>query len=61
MDEDAIRALVNAQAKDKGLWFVPITITEDYLQSALRRLHEVIEGKTSAQCAIEALSSNTEE
>lgn len=43
------RTVVNEQAEDHGLWFVPKTITEDYLQKALRRLHEAIEGK-SAMC-----------
>lgn len=45
MAEDAI-AVVNEQAEDGGLWFVPETITEDYLQRALRRLHAAVEGKS---------------
>ena len=32
------------QAEDEGLWFVAETITESYLQSALRRLHAAVEG-----------------
>jgi len=51
----AIKAVVDEQANDEGLWVVPETITEDYLQRALRRLHEAIEGKSSEQCAIETL------
>jgi hypothetical protein len=47
--------VVNEQAEDDGLWFVPQTITEDYLQRALRRLHEAVEGKSQEQCAVEAL------
>ncbi len=43
MDEAAIRKVVDEQAEDEGLWFVPVTITEDILQRALRRLHAVIE------------------
>lgn len=35
--------IVNEQAEDEGLWFVTQTATEDYLQRALRRLHEAIE------------------
>jgi TRAP-type C4-dicarboxylate transport system substrate-binding protein len=35
--------LVLEQAEDNGLWFVPQTITEDYLQQALRRLHDAVE------------------
>lgn len=50
-----IRKFVNEQADEKGLWFVPQTVTEDYLQRALRSLHEVVEGKTSVECAIAAL------
>jgi hypothetical protein len=57
MDEAAIKALVARQAEDDGLWFVAETASEAYLQTALRKLHEVIEGKTSAECAIEALYS----
>lgn len=53
MAEDAI-AVVNEQAEDGGLWFVPETITEDYLQRALRRLHAAVEGKSQDQCAREA-------
>jgi hypothetical protein len=54
MSENAI-VVVNEQAEDDGLWFVPQTITEDYLQRALRRLHEAVEGKSREQCAVEAL------
>jgi hypothetical protein len=39
-----LEALVSKQAEDEGLWFVPVSITEDYLQRALRALHEAIEG-----------------
>jgi hypothetical protein len=55
MDEAAIKAVVDDQANDDGLWFIPVTITEDYLQRALRRLHAAIEGKSPQQCAIETL------
>lgn len=40
--EDPI-AVAAEQAEDAGLWFVPRTVTEDYLQRALRRLHAAIE------------------
>lgn len=50
-----IEGMVNEQANDPGLWFVPQTITEDILQRALRRLHVAIEGKSEAECAVDAL------
>lgn len=40
---EEILKVVNEQAEDDGLWFDPVTITEDYLMRALRRLHRVIE------------------
>jgi hypothetical protein len=48
--------VVNEQAEDGGLWFVAETITEDYLQRALRRLHAAVEGKSHEQCARDALT-----
>jgi hypothetical protein len=44
---EEIQAVVDEQAEDEGLWFIAETITEDILQRALRRLHEVIERKTN--------------
>lgn len=38
-----IRGIVNEQAEDEALWFVPAYISEDFLQRALRRLHAEIE------------------
>jgi len=35
--------LVQKQAEDEGLWFMPNYTTEDYLQRALRKLHSVVE------------------
>ncbi len=49
------RELVNVQAEDEGLWFVPEHITESALQQALRELHEVVEGKTQLECARDLL------
>ena len=40
---DKIQKFVNKQAKDEGLFFLPETITEDYLQRALRELHQELE------------------
>ena len=40
------RELVAQQALDEGLWFVAQTVTEAYLQAALRALHEVVESDT---------------
>jgi len=45
------KQVVKEQAEDEGLWFQPVYITEAALQKALRRLHEAVEGKTSAECA----------
>lgn len=49
---EQIQILVDQQAEDEGLWFEPKYVSEAYLQSHLRKLHEVIEGKTSAEVAI---------
>jgi DNA repair exonuclease SbcCD ATPase subunit len=49
----AIQSKVNEQSEDDGLWIVPRTLPEAYLQDALRTLHEVIEGKTSEECAMQ--------
>jgi hypothetical protein len=47
--------LVAEQAKDEGLWFKAQTAPEAYLQQALRKLHEVIEGKSQTECAEDAI------
>lgn len=39
----AIRAVVDAQAEDEGLWFQAKTAPEAYLQQELRKLHEAVE------------------
>ena len=46
--QNKIRALVNEQAEDEGLWFKATTVTEAYLQQELRRLHGVIEDEGSS-------------
>lgn len=51
-----MRNVVNEQAEDDSLWFRATSAPESYLQDALRRLHEVVEGKTSKECAVEALT-----
>lgn len=56
-----LQEIVDRQAEDFGLWFVPEYITEDCLQKALRELHAVIEDKTPTECAIEALERMTNE
>ncbi len=38
-----IKALVDKQAEDEGLWFNAETAPEAYLQNHLRELHRVIE------------------
>lgn len=42
----AVHQLVEAQAKDDGLWFIAKTAPEAYLQQELRHLHAFIEGRT---------------
>ena len=44
--------LVNKQAEDEGLWFINPTITEDYLQRALRELHAVVENDAQEACFV---------
>jgi hypothetical protein len=47
-------SIVEAQAKDEGLWFIAQTMPEAYLQKALRLLHATIEGKSMiARTALE--------
>lgn len=62
---EKILAVVNEQAEDLGLWSIPTErpqyIAEAYLQQELRRLHEVIEGKTKEECAREALKEDEHE
>ena len=53
----AVRAIMDEQAKDEGLWFQAPHASEAYLQQELRRLHEAIEGKTQEQCAREAIDA----
>ena len=38
-----IKKTVLQQAEDEGLWFIPITTSEAYVQQELRRLHAIIE------------------
>jgi hypothetical protein len=45
------RKVVDEQAKDEGLWFDAVYITESMLQQALRRLHAAVEGKTPEEIA----------
>lgn len=46
----AIRAVVDRQAEDEGLWSLPLSgsqpIMEAYLQQELRHLHKVVEDYT---------------
>jgi hypothetical protein len=51
MDERAIKALVDEQARDEGLWFQAETCAEAYVQQALRKLHVAIEGRSPEECA----------
>jgi hypothetical protein len=56
VNEAVVKAVVDEQAKDDGLWFIAETCAEAYLQQELRRLHAAIEGKTPEQCAVETLN-----
>jgi len=38
-----VKALVDEQAEDEGLWFEAETVPEAYLQRKLRELHALIE------------------
>ena len=38
-----LRAIIDEQAEDEGLWFIAQYASEAYLQQELRRLHEAIE------------------
>ena len=51
------KAVVDEQAEDEGLWFVPETITEDHPQRALRRLHAAVEGVSPEECIRRMLSA----
>ena len=42
-------AVVAEQAEDDCLWLTARTITEEYLQRALRRLHRAVEGNSQGQ------------
>lgn len=54
------RVIVADQSCDEGIWFIAETAAEAYLQHELRRLHEAIEGKSTTECAIDALTSQHE-
>ncbi len=51
MDQDRMRATVDAQANDLDLWKFTTSPQAEKLQAALRLLHEIAEGRTSAECA----------
>jgi hypothetical protein len=55
MNEAAIKAVIEEQANDYGLWFRAETCAEAYLQQALRRLHAVIEGIVEHETKNEAI------
>ncbi len=56
-----LEAVAAEQAADDGLWFQAQTAPEAYLQQELRKLHEIIEGKTSVECAEKTLVQMFEE
>ena len=43
MSVDDLKAIVDKQAENEGLWFVAQTAPEAYLQLHLRALHDAIE------------------
>lgn len=46
-DLSDLKAIVDEQAEDEGLWFVAATAPEAYLQQELRRLHAAVEAHLS--------------
>lgn len=48
-DLSTLRALVEAQAEDDGLWFIARTAPEAYLQQELRRLHKAGSSEEGSQ------------
>jgi len=50
-----IKALVDKQAEDEGLWYRAQTAAEGYVQQELRRLHAVIELQPAAKALEELL------
>jgi len=54
-----IKALVDKQAEDEGLWYRAQTSAEGYVQQELRRLHAVIELQPAAS-VLEALLRRAE-
>lgn len=43
MSIEDLLSLITAQSEDLGLWGIPQTPEEEYLQQALRKLHNEIE------------------
>lgn len=37
-----VKKILDEQANDEGLWFIPATCPEAYLQQELKRLHETV-------------------
>lgn len=52
---EAAMQLVNAQAENASIFYPAPTASEAYLQQELRKLHEIIEGKSQAHCAAVAI------
>ena len=44
-----IRGLVDEQAKDEGLWYMPACTSEAYIQQEFRKLHVLIEKVTTGK------------
>jgi len=51
----ALKAIIDEQAADGGLWFIPKSAAEAYLMQELRRLHAAFEGVTPYEAASRAL------
>lgn len=54
-----LRSMSNRMAEDDGLWFIPQTAPEAYLQQELRKLCAAIEGVSPEECARAALTKAT--
>ena len=58
---EAAMLLVNKQAEDTAIFYPTHSAPEAYLQQELRKLHEIIEGKSQAHCAAVAIGKMLKE
>ena len=58
---EAAMQLVNKQADNPAIWFKAETAPEAFLQQELRKLHEIIGGKSIAHCGTVAIAKMLKE